>query len=42
MTSFALRGRTIEGVEGEAAQKERLIYPQEIEKVFATWTGARA
>jgi hypothetical protein len=46
MTSFALRGRTIEEAEGEAAHKEphkeRLIYPQEIEKVFATRTGARA
>jgi type IV secretion system protein VirD4 len=39
MTSFALKGRTIEEVEGEAAHKERLIYPQEIEKVFAARTG---
>ena len=39
MTSFALRGRTIEDVEGEAAHKERLIYPQEIEKVFAATSG---
>jgi type IV secretory pathway TraG/TraD family ATPase VirD4 len=39
MTSFALKGRTIEEVEGEAAHKERLIYPQEIEKVFAAQTG---
>ena len=39
MTSFALRGRTIEDIEGEAAHKERLIYPQEIEKVFAAQTG---
>jgi type IV secretion system protein VirD4 len=39
MTSFALKGRTIEEIEGEAAHKERLIYPQEIEKVFAARTG---
>ncbi len=39
MTSFALKGRTIEEIEGEAAHKERLIYPQEIEKVFAADTG---
>jgi len=39
MTSFALKGRTIEEVAGEAAHKERLIYPQEIEKVFAASTG---
>jgi hypothetical protein len=39
MTSFALKGHTIEDVEGEAAHKERLIYPQEIEKVFGAATG---
>lgn len=39
MTSFVLKGRTIEDVQGEAAHKERLIYPQEIEKVFAAKTG---
>ncbi len=39
MTSFALKGRTIGDIEGEAAHKERLIYPQEIEKVFAAHTG---
>jgi type IV secretion system protein VirD4 len=39
MTSFTLKGRTIEEVQGEAAHKERLIYPQEIEKVFAAPTG---
>jgi type IV secretion system protein VirD4 len=39
MTSFALRGRTVEEIEGEAAHKESLIYPQEIEKVFAAATG---
>jgi type IV secretion system protein VirD4 len=39
MTSFALKGRTMEDIEGEAAHKERLIYPQEIEKVFAARTG---
>jgi type IV secretory pathway TraG/TraD family ATPase VirD4 len=39
MTSFALKSRSIEEVEGEAAHKERLIYPQEIEKVFAARTG---
>ena len=39
MTSFALKGRTLDDIEGEAAHKERLIYPQEIEKVFAADTG---
>ena len=39
MTSFALKGRKIDEVQGEAAHKERLIYPQEIEKVFAARTG---
>jgi type IV secretion system protein VirD4 len=39
MTSFALKGRTVLDIEGEAAHKERLIYPQEIEKVFAAATG---
>lgn len=39
MTSFALKGRSVDDVTGEAAHKERLIYPQEIEKVFAAPTG---
>jgi hypothetical protein len=39
MTSFALKGRTVLDIEGEAAHKERLIYLQEIEKVFAAATG---
>jgi type IV secretion system protein VirD4 len=39
MTSFALKGRTVLDIEGEPAHKERLIYPQEIEKVFAAATG---
>jgi type IV secretory pathway TraG/TraD family ATPase VirD4 len=39
MTSFVLKGRTIEDVQGEAAHKERLVYPQEIEKLFAAKTG---
>ena len=39
MTSFALKGRTVDEVQGEAAHKERLIYPQEIEKVFSARSG---
>jgi type IV secretion system protein VirD4 len=39
MTSFTLKARTIDDVQGEATHKERLIYPQEIEKVFAAATG---
>ena len=39
MTSFALRGRTLQDVEGEAAHKERLVYPQEVEKVFSARSG---
>jgi type IV secretion system protein VirD4 len=39
MTSFQLKARTIQDVRGEAAHKERLVYPQEIEKVFAAHTG---
>jgi len=39
MTSFALKGRTIDEVEGEAAHKERLVYPQEIEKLFSASSG---
>jgi type IV secretion system protein VirD4 len=39
MTSFTLKARTVDDVEGEAAHKERLVYPQEIEKIFAARTG---
>ena len=39
MTSFTLKARTLEDVRGEAAHKERPVYPQEIEKVFAANTG---
>ena len=39
MTSFALKGGRPDEVEGEAAHKERLIYPQEIEKVFSAESG---
>ncbi len=39
MTSFALKGRSVDEVEGEAAHKERLVYPQEIEKVFSAGSG---
>jgi hypothetical protein len=39
---LCLKGPHDRRVEGEAAQKERLIYPTEIEKTFATRTGARA
>lgn len=39
MTSFSLKGRSLDEVSGEAAHKERLIYPQEIEKVFSAASG---
>jgi len=41
MTSFALKGNSVFDIEGEAAHKERLIYPHEIEKVFSRRCGTQ-
>ncbi len=41
MTSFALKGQTVFDIEGEASHKEKLIYPHEIEKVFARYRGTQ-
>ena len=39
MTSFALKGRTIERGRGRSRPQGAAVYPQEIEKVFAAATG---
>lgn len=41
MTRFALHSRSLEDLEGEAAHKEKLIYPAEIERIFSRESGAQ-